>query len=129
MNSNCDKWGKIYVITNKDFPKQVYVGSTEQDYLCKRKYRHKMEHSWGNKSYGNLFDTNRWECYCVEMEQGLIGENLRMREREYYDCYKALDLQVCNQNVPWSTPEEKRERRKIRQEMYYQTRKASKKSK
>ncbi len=49
---NCDKtrWGKIYVITNKDFPEEVYVGSTEQQYLYKRKHRHRKEWESGNQS-------------------------------------------------------------------------------
>lgn len=111
--NNCDNsvWGKIYVITNKDFPDQVYVGSTEQQYIGKRKYRHKKERQWGNKSYGNLFDTDNTECYIVEMEQGLVGEELRKREREYYESYLAQDLQVCNQNLPYVYPEEKKQRR------------------
>ena len=120
-NDKRTAWGKIYVITNKDYPKQVYVGSTEQTYICKRKYRHKKEHEWGNKSYGNLFATDNWECYVVEMEEGLVGIPLRMREREYYDCYKAMELDVCNQNLPWSSPEEKREARKLRKSIYYET--------
>ena len=121
-NQKCDKWGKIYVITNKDYPNQVYVGSTEQTYICKRKYRHRKEKEWGNKSYGNLFDTDNWSCYVVEMEQGLLGEQLRMREREYYDSYLAMELDVCNQNVPWSTPEEKREKaRKQKRDWYAKT--------
>ena len=124
-NQKNDKWGKIYVITNKDYPNQVYVGSTEQQYIGKRKYRHKLEHSLGTKSYGNLFDTDKWECYIVEMERGLIGVNLRMREREYYDGYKAMEMDVCNQNVPWSTPEELRERSKKRCLDWYYRHKAS----
>ncbi len=123
--NNCDNsvWGKIYVITNKDFPEQVYVGSTEQRYIGKRKYRHKKECQWGNKSYGNLFDTDNTECYIVEMEQGLVGKELRMREREYYESYLAQDLQVCNQNLPYIYPDEK----KKRQHEYYMRRKGKSK--
>ena len=118
---NCDKvvWGKIYVIENKDYPEQVYVGSTEQKYICKRKYRHRKENEWGNKSYGNLFDTPNWTCQIIEMEEGLTGELLRQREREYYDYFKAVDMTPTNQNVPWTTPEEKKARRKKYAQNYY----------
>lgn len=119
---NCDKtdtWGKIYVITNKDFPEEVYVGSTEQPYICKRKYRHRKEWEWGNLSYGNLFTTPNWDCYIVEMEQGLIGESLRMRERDYYDTYVAQGLQVNNQNLPWISVEEKKEKDRQRAKKWY----------
>ena len=121
--TNCDKtrWGKIYVITNKDFPEEVYVGSTEQQYLCKRKYRHRKEWEWGNQSYGNLFTTENYDASIVEMESGLVGEELRMRERQYYDVYIEQGLKVCNQNVPWSTPEEKKEKmKKLQREWYIQ---------
>jgi hypothetical protein len=125
MNNNCDNpWGKIYTITNKDFPTQVYVGSTEQKYLAKRKYRHQWEWKKGNLSYGNLFTTDNWEIKIMEMEQGLIGEPLRMREREYYDDYLAQGLDVCNQNVPWSTPEEKKAKYKKAQREWYLRKKA-----
>jgi len=62
------------------------------------------------------------------MEKGLVGEELRMREREYYDGYKALKLDVCNQNVPWSTPEEKREKSKKRCLDWYYRNKTSQKN-
>lgn len=118
---NCDKvvWGKIYVIENVDYPEQVYVGSTEQEYICKRKYRHRKENEWGNKSYGNLFDTPNWKCYVIEMEEGLVGENLRQREREFYDHFKAMDMTPTNQNVPWKSEEEKRKDRKRYARQYY----------
>ena len=120
MKTKCDnRWGKIYTITNKDFPTQVYVGSTEQKYLAKRKYRHQWEWKRGNMSYGTLFTTDNWEMKIMEMEEGLIGEPLRMRERQYYDDYLAQGLNVCNQNVPWSTPDEKKARAKECQRKWY----------
>lgn len=116
---NCDNWGKIYVIENIDFPKQVYVGSTEQKYICKRKYRHRKENEWGNKSYGNLFDTDNWKCQIIEMEEGLSGEKLREREREYYDYFLSVDMTPTNQNVPWKSDEEKKAERKEYARQYY----------
>ena len=98
--------GKIYLITNKDFPKQCYVGSTGQDYLTKRYYRHKQEHKNGSISYGNLFDTPNHDIYTIYAKVDLEGELLRMKERCYYDKYKADGWSVGNQRLPWQSPAE-----------------------
>jgi hypothetical protein len=110
---DCDNfgvWGKIYVLTNKDFPEQVYVGSTTQRWVSKRFYRHKMNHLEGVKSYGNLFDTPNCEYECIEMEYGLMGIPLRQKEREYLDLFKSQGLTTTNQQLPWRTDEEEAER-------------------
>jgi|TARA_R110000822_G_scaffold2382_1_gene11328 hypothetical protein len=109
--------GKVYVITNTDYPDQFYVGSTGQDYLTKRYYCHKQEHQSGSKSYGNLFDTKNHSIDTIFAKVDLRDEELRMKERFYYDKYKADGKTITNQRFPWRTPEEA----KVVAQIYYLT--------
>tara|TARA_R110000737_G_scaffold343153_1_gene368855 strand:+ start:2518 stop:2907 length:390 start_codon:yes stop_codon:yes gene_type:complete len=112
-------FGKIYTITNPDYPDQVYVGSTEQPHINGRKYSHIKSNKNGVLSYGNLFDTDKYECACQYLKEGLLGRELRKLEREYYDRYKSDGYSLTNQRLPWISDEEKAEANRRRVKAHY----------
>ena len=112
-------FGKIYIITNNDYPKQVYVGSTEQTYIGSRKCSHIKMNKNGSLSYGNLFDTDNYQCICLYLKEGLGGEDLRMLERKYYDNYGVQGYTLTNQRRPWISEEEAAEANRKRVKAHY----------
>lgn len=103
MKSN---WGKVYAIVNPDFPDDCYVGSTSEEWTNKRLWRHKQRSS--HPSYGRLFSTPNFRLIIVEMSYGVTRDELGQRERYYYDKFDANNV-----NVPWRSPEEKKELSRI----------------
>ena len=106
MSMKCDNCGKIYVLTNPDYPSDYYIGSTTQTYLAKRYYRHKQEYAKGSKSYGNIFKSDNHEIRAIEWHSNISVKDLCIRERFYIDYYKALGNNVNNQRMPHSSLEE-----------------------
>ena len=102
---NHTQFGLVYIITNKDYCKQVYVGSTDQTYVAKRIYIHKNSKV---KSYGNLFDTCGWQIKTIWAKANTRGETLRQKERFYYDEFIKKGFHITNQVRPWVSKEEAR---------------------
>lgn len=115
----CDNCGKIYVLTNPDYPSDYYIGSTTQTYLAKRYYRHKQEYAKGSKSYGNIFKSDNHEIRAIEWHSNISVKDLCIRERFYIDYYKALGNNVNNQRMPHSSLEEIKRKKKAYAREYY----------
>tara|TARA_R110000803_G_scaffold27976_5_gene65025 strand:- start:541 stop:1086 length:546 start_codon:yes stop_codon:yes gene_type:complete len=100
--------GKIYKIVN-DVNDKFYIGSTAEKYLSNRMTKHRDKH---NDCMSKNIGVNIKQCSIILIENYPCKDNneLKRREREYYDKYKKECKEVfLNKNKPILTEEEKKE--------------------
>ncbi len=105
---------KIYKIINPDTP-DVYIGSTNYDYLSMRFYRHKVDAPHCDR-FGDIFKTDNARIELVEDYPCRNKEELRFRERFWIETTDNC----INQQIPILTNNERLERaRKIQKDWYW----------
>ena len=105
---------KIYKITNPDTP-DIYIGSTNYNYLSMRFYRHKQDAPHSTR-FGNIFKTNNAKIELVEDFPCRNKEELRFRERYWIE----TTPNCINIQKPILTNDERLERgRQIQKEWYW----------
>lgn len=105
---------KIYKISNPD-TLDVYIGSTNYDYLSMRFYRHKMDAPHCDR-FGDIFKTDKAKIEVIEDYPCRNKEELRFRERFWIE----TTANCINHQIPILTQDERLERaRKIQKDWYW----------
>ncbi len=105
---------KIYKISNPD-TLDVYIGSTNYDYLSMRFYRHKMDAPHCDR-FGDIFKTDNAKIEVIEDYPCRNKEELRFRERFWIE----TTANCINHQIPILTQDERLERaRKIQKDWYW----------
>jgi flagellar biosynthesis GTPase FlhF len=106
--------GKIYKLVN-DVNDQFYVGSTTTT-LAKRKYWHKGRQLPGVKAVFDVIGWDQLKIILVEKWPCADNDELRQRERYWYDKLKP----TMNCVRPWVSDEERKQEAIQRSKQYYE---------
>ena len=107
---------KIYKIGNPDTP-DIYIGSTNYNYLSMRFYRHKQDAPFCDR-FGDIFKTDKASIELIEDYPCRNKEELRFRERYWIE----TTPNAINKQKPILTNTERLERaREVQKDWYWKS--------